>query len=137
VLIAAGFVLGCLVMGSCMRTGGPEGSEQITWQQLRLVTTQLEALQEQVAATGAPRGWALLAFIVSLLGPAAIALGLVWRAERAAIHTSELLVEIVRYGLPSRLIDASRLLEAQNRRAEPPEASSLTSPPEPKTNLPP
>jgi len=118
-------------MGSCIRTGRPEGSEQITWQQLRLVTSQLEALQEQVAAIGAPRGWALLAFVVSLLGPTAIALVLLWRAERAAIHTSELLVEIVRYGL------TSRLLEAQNRRAELSEPSSLARPPEPKTNLPP
>jgi hypothetical protein len=81
----------------------------VTAEQIHLVNTQLNVLQENLAAIQSPRGWMLLLFGGSVLVPILLAVVLLYRAEQAAIRRDEVLEQAVRHGLTGEIVHAALL----------------------------
>ncbi len=110
-LIPAGGVL--LVMMSLCRPGVPPRQSDVTAEQIQLIQAQANALEERLAA-GSGSGLSALAFAVSVLGPIALAVWLIYRAEQTALHHDEIIRQVTRLGLTQEILDISRLLQVRS-----------------------
>ena len=64
-----------------------------------------------LAVSRSPDGFALLALLVSIGLPLVLAVILLFRAEKTALHNDEIIRQIARHGLTNRLIETERLLD--------------------------
>jgi len=116
-----------LMVGTCESGGNDKtpSSSAISSRQVEIINSQLDALHEEVAACRSPGDWALLALVISVAVPLVLAVVLLFRAEKTALHNDEIIRHVARTGLMPELIDAERLLDGGNQKALPPPSVPL------------
>ena len=130
------FYLGLLIslialLGSCLNTDRPSA---LGMTQLNLLNRQMDLLHEEVAASQTPSGYSMLALVLSVAVPLMLGVILLCRAERSAIHSDEIIRQMARHGLSSRLIETEKLLSAQQiQPSSEPRPSLFSSHREPRT----
>lgn len=83
----------------------------VTSDQIQMINTQLDTLHEQIAAVDSGGVWLLLVLGSSILSPVILAVFLLFRADRMAIHNDEILQQLDQHGITSEIIDTLRLLQ--------------------------
>lgn len=117
-----------LMIGTCEpgNTGNTPSPSAISSRQVEIINSQIDALHEEVAACRSPGDWALLAMVISVAVPLILAVVLLLRAEKTALHNDEVIRHLARTGLMPELIDAERLLDGSNsQKALPPVSMPL------------
>jgi hypothetical protein len=79
----------------------------VTAEQIHIINTQLNALQEMMASISSSRGWALLLFAGSVLVPIVLGVLLLYRADQTRIHSDEVLNQAARDGLTGDMVRAA------------------------------
>ena len=108
-LLWAAVILFVLLVVHCESENSP--SSLALSRQVDSLNTQLDVLHEEIAASRSPDGFALLALLVSIGLPVVLAVMLLFRAEKTALHNDEIVRQIARHGLTSRLIETEKLLD--------------------------
>jgi len=81
----------------------------VTAGQIQLITMQLDALHESVAAIQSPHAWGVLLFLGSVVTPIVLAMLVLNHADRSSIGSDEMFREAVRHRLTEGMLNAALL----------------------------
>jgi len=125
-LVAVLFIF-MLMVGTCESggTGNTPSPSGISSRQVEIMNAQIDTLHEEIAACRSPGDWSLLGLVISVAVPLVLAVVLLFRAEKTALHNDEIIRHVARTGLMPELIDAERLLDGGNQKALPPPSVPL------------
>lgn len=99
--------LAIAVVGTCTSWSRPS---EVSAEQLQVLNRQLDGIQEQVAAVESGGIWLLLILASGILAPVILAVVLLTRAEKAALHNDEIWRVLDQHGIASNIIDTGKLL---------------------------
>lgn len=107
-----------LLVGTCQSENRPSALA-VSSRQIELFNSQLDTLHEEIIASRSPGGFALLALILSVAVPITLGVILLCRSEQAAIHSDEVIRQMARHGLTSKLIETEKLLDKPQSQPRP------------------
>jgi hypothetical protein len=84
---------------------------EVTPEQIKVINSQLDTLHEEVAAANSGGAWLVLVLAATIFAPIFLAMLILVQADRTAIHSDEVLLQLGRHGLGSEIVDASRVLQ--------------------------
>lgn len=83
----------------------------VTPDQVKVINAQIKTLHEEVAAANSGGAWLVMVLAGTILAPLLLAALILVQADRAAIHSDEILLQLGQHGLTSEIIDTSRVLQ--------------------------